>query len=516
MPHDASRQEWVLAVDHGTSAMKVALIDMAGALLDWEARPLTLELVDGGGAVQDPDQWWSALVECSRTLLERNERVRARVRAVAVSSTYSTTVAIDAEGRAIGPALTWLDGRAASHVRRAMKGWVNLKGYGVDKLARWIPRAGGAPSLAGTDDLGHVLYWKHEQPDVYARAHAFVESKDYLNARLTGEIAASADSAALFWASDQRDVERVHYDAGLLRRLGLDADKLPPIRRATDMLGELLPLAAQALGLPAGVKVPVGAADLAAACVGSGAVRPYEGHLYVGTSSWILCHVPFKKTDLLHSIASLPAALEGQYFCANEQNVAGGAVAHLLEKLLPTLSYADMEQALQRSEPGAGGLIYTPWLNGELSPAADDSLRGGFFNMSLATDQDQLVRAVYEGVALNARWLLGHVEAFVGRKLESLRMIGGGARSDAWCQIYADILGRTIERVVDPIAANARGAALLAAIAMGRTTAADIPALVPIDRVFTPRRQHAALYDRHFETFVRLHEQQRRLKLRAA
>ena len=116
------------------------------------------------------------------------------------------------------------------------------------------------------------------------------------------------------------------------------------------------------------------------------------------------------------------------------------------------------------------------------------------------------MRAVYEGVALNTRWLLGHLERFVGRKLDPIRAIGGGARSDAWCQVYADVLGRRIHRVERPRQANARGAALIAGVALGDLRFDEIPQKVPVDVRFQPRHRHAAVYDELFAAFLDLHK----------
>ena len=109
-----------------------------------------------------------------------------------------------------------------------------------------------------------------------------------------------------------------------------------------------------------------------------------------------------------------------------------------------------------QAPPGSRGVIFTPWLYGERTPVEDRFVRGGFHNLSLSVSRDDLVRAVFEGVALNTRWLLGAVERFARHRLEPIRFIGGGARSDVWCQIFADVLGRTIEQVADPVNANAR------------------------------------------------------------
>jgi xylulokinase len=147
-----------------------------------------------------------------------------------------------------------------------------------------------------------------------------------------------------------------------------------------------------------------------------------------------------------------------------------------------------------------------PWLNGERSPVDDQRLRGGFFNQSLKTTRGHMVRAVLEGVAYNSRWLFTYVEKFVGRKLESIRIIGGGARSKLWCQIIADVLDRRIQQVDEPVLANARGAAFQAAVALGHLTVDEIPSLVPIANTFEPNPKNRVLYDELFREFVNLYK----------
>ena len=150
----------------------------------------------------------------------------------------------------------------------------------------------------------------------------------------------------------------------------------------------------------------------------------------------------------------------------------------------PASAYREFDTMAGRAPAGSGGVIFTPWLYGERTPVEDRSVRGGFHNLSLSASRDDLVRAVFEGVALNTRWLLGAVERFTRRRLEPIRFIGGGARSDVWCQIFADVLGRTIEQVTDPVNANARGAGLLAAVALGELTIDQVPDRVRVARSY--------------------------------
>jgi xylulokinase len=166
--------------------------------------------------------------------------------------------------------------------------------------------------------------------------------------------------------------------------------------------------------------------------------------------------------------------------------------------------------ALASSAPvGSGGVLFTPWLNGERSPVDDRTLRAAFLNISMTTDRSHLVRAVLEGVAFNARWLLDSVERFIKRPMPVLRILGGGAISDLWCQIHADILERRVERVAEPMYANLRGAALFASMSLGNIDLAGAAARVRVDRAFAPdpkaQQVYAPMYAEYRRLYHRLH-----------
>src|SRR5207248_9133121 len=153
------------------------------------------------------------------------------------------------------------------------------------------------------------------------------------------------------------------------------------------------------------------------------------------------------------------------------------------------------------SAPGSGGVVFTPWLAGERSPVDDRWARGGFHNLSLGTARADLIRAVLEGVAYNDRWLHTYVEKFAGRRLDPIRIIGGGAQSDLWCQIHADVMDRTIERVADPNYANLKGAAIFAGLALGAIQKNEVRDLVKVDGAFRPAAATRAVYDRMYAEF---------------
>ncbi|TAL39261.1 MAG: xylulose kinase [Spirochaetes bacterium] len=521
MAHNANPR-CILAIDHGTSGCKVALVTVLGRVLDFESEPTPMYFLPGGGAEQDPDEWWGAFMRAAKRLLGRHRALARAVDAVCVSSTFSSTVAVDRQGRHLMRSLTWMDSRGADSVKALMGGFPSVMGYNVWKLYRWIRLTGGGPALSGKDDIAHVILTRERFPEVYDKTYKFLGSKDYFNLRLTGEFAATHDSITLFWITDNRDPGNVRYCAPLMRAAGLDADKFPRLVKSTDVIGTIKPAVAKELGLRADVKVAGGSPDHQSALVGSGAVRDYEGHLYIGTSSWIECVVPFKKTDVVRQIASLPSAIPGRYQCINEQDIAGGALNFLLDNIIfhssdfysprrPADPYRRLDETVRRVPPGSGPLIFAPWLNGERTPVDDTALRGVLFNISMTTTTDHILRAVLEGVAFNTRWSLDAVEHFAGRMLDPISIVGGGASSDAWCGIFADVLKRTVRRVRDPIQANARGAAFIASVGLGLISFDDIPGLVEYDGEFTPDRARAAGYDRIYAEFLELYRKNKKI-----
>ncbi|MEJ2210134.1 MAG: FGGY-family carbohydrate kinase [Anaerolineae bacterium] len=507
----------ILAVDLGTSSVKVALITVQGRVLGWELERLALHVTSDGGSEQSPEEWWQAFLTAAQRLLARGLLPPGAVRAVCCSTQGEGTVPVDEEGRALMNCILWMDMRGAPHLRRQARGLVNVLGVDLFKLVRWIRLTGGMPSLTGKDPAGHMLLVREQFPEIYARTHKFLNVLDYMNLRLTGRMAATFDSILTSWVTDNRDPDDVRYDARLVRDSGIDARKFPEIVPCTAILGPLKADVAAALGLPAGVQVVAGSIDNTAAGIGAGAVADGAPHLYIGTSSWIAAHVPYKKTDPLSSLASVPCAVPGRYLLTALQATAGGNLTFLRDnllycqdELLPGGAIPDLFEALdrivQRVPAGSNGVLYTPWIWGERAPVDERTLRAGVYNLSLHNTRADLVRAILEGVAYNTRWLLGPVEKFLGGKVESINLAGGGGNSDAWCQILADVLNVEVRQVRDPIQANARGAAFIGAVGLGEIDFGDVPDLVEIKRSYAPDPHNRALYDEGFQAFVQVYK----------
>jgi xylulokinase len=519
LPDGSGEESYVLAVDLGTGGPKVAVIAASGRIVAHGFEPVGIQLGEDGSAEQLPQDWWDAVVVSARRALTQSRVSPEKVIGVGCTAQWSGTVAVGADGVAIGPSIIWMDSRGASAVRNTVRGALNVQGYGASKLTRWVRRTGGIPSLSGKDPVGHIHFLRQERPDVYAATAVFLEPVDYLGLRLTGLARASHDSITLHWVTDNRDINAVAYDDGLFDLAGLERSRLPELVPTGSIQGGLTATAAAELGLLAGTPVVSGTGDLHSAAVGSGAVDDLDGHLYIGTSSWISCHVPFKKTDALTNVASFPSGIPGRYLVADEHETAGACLTWLRDNLLfpddaldpgespPADVLARLNDLAAGVPQGARGVLFTPWLNGERTPVDDHTIRGGFHNISLSSTRADMVRAVFEGVAFNSAWLLGAVEKYCKGPFESLAFIGGGANSDLWSQMHADVLGRTIRQMADPVQANVRGAGLLTLLALGRISLADIPATVEVKATYTPDPDASARYAPVLEEFINLYKE---------
>ncbi|MDO6965991.1 xylulokinase [Rhizobium alvei] len=517
MTPTAKANQYILAVDLGTSGCKVGLVSTRGQVVGWAFEPVQMMVVDAIGAEQRPDDWWAAFIAAARQVLALELVPRERIVAICCSTQGEGTIAVDRDGKPLMNAVIWLDMRGARHLKQQMRGSLKVAGYDAVKLQKWLRLCGGAPALSGKDPAGHMLLIRNAFPEIYKRTHKFLNVLDYFNLRLTGRFCATQDSILTSWVTDNRDPAHIRYDSGLIATSGIDRDKFPDLVRCTDVIGTLLPAVAESLGLSARTPVVAGAIDNTAAAIGAGTCADYDTHLYMGSSSWIAAHVPFKKVNVFNQIASLPCASDTRYLMMAMQSSGAANIAFLKDRIVfhkdglidaePSVdTYRVLDEIAARVPAGAEGAVYLPWLFGERSPVDDPSLRAGIINLSMEHNRETLVRAVFEGVALNTRWMMTPVGRFMGRPVEELTLIGGGAMSNSWCQIFADVLNVRIRQPEDPVKANARGAAFIGAVGLGLMRLEDVPALVTIDRVYEPNRANRGLYDERFGVFKELHK----------
>jgi xylulokinase len=527
----SEQKKYILAIDHGTGGPKSAIVSNHGDVLEWAFQEVPLHVTKGGGVEQDPDDWWNAIKKTAKQVIDTGCVPVEEIVGVCNTSQWSGTVPVGKDGNHLHNAVIWMDSRGAKYLQKHLSGLINVSGYSIFKILKWLKITGGAPALSGKGPIGHIYWLKNERPEVAKKTFKYLEPQDFINLKLTGKFAASIASIHLHWMTDIRDIYNVHYSQKLIKKLKLDSSKFPELKQTIDVLGPLKKEVADELGLEKDTKVIMGAPDVMSAPVGSGAVGDYEGHIYIGTSDWVECHVPFKKVDIAHMMASIPSAIPGKYLTANEQEIAGGALSFLRDNILyhkdellqeeavPDV-YKIFDNIVEQIPAGANNLIFTPWLIGERTPVENHTIRGGLYNLSLEMTREHILRAIFEGVAFNVRWLFTYVEKFVEKAVKKqrpgmkkgdfimpeLNIIGGGGNSEVWCQIFSDVLNRKINKVKNPIQANARGAAYIASVGLGYMDWDHISKHTVIEKSFKPNKENREIYDTLFKEYLNIYK----------
>lgn len=473
---------FVLAIDLGTGGPKVALVGRDGHTLGWRSASVATTLMADGGAEQDPQQMWAAVVEATRALFAAVQPLPPIV-AIAVTSQYMSTIPVAADGTPTGPCILWMDNRGAAHSRSLLN---------RDTFALFVERHGMMPLPSGHDNVAHAHVLQTRHPDAYASAVALVEPMDYLTARLTGRVTATQSTVFGQLVCDNRTWGATSFDDDLVAATRLDPSKLAPLVPMNSVVGDVTSEVAAELGLPAGVAVPVvaGTIDSITSAVGTGALGPTDGSVIIGTTSVMVSHIAEHRGDIHAGLLAVPSPLPGMYYVMAENGVGGRA----FEWARQMFGYGDdVETALaDAAAVTADGVQFLPWLIGSNAPQPNDDVRGAYVGLGLQHDRRHAMRATLEGIALNLAWLLPHVEAFVGNEFPFLRFGGGGAQSPLWAQLLADATDRPVHRLAEPRATNARGAAFLAFAALGMLRLADVPSLLHTAEVHDPDRSHRA------------------------
>jgi sugar (pentulose or hexulose) kinase len=479
-----------LAFDIGTSGVKAVLVDADGVLLDDAYRGYSLNMVAGAGVEQDLDLIIESTLAAAEDLLDR--RATSSVAGISVTAQMFNLVAVDADGRAMLPMISWLDQRAEDDAR---------------VLAKVIPPAEQfkrfTAVVSGKDIIPKILWLRDSRPDVYTRAAKLLDCKEAVVMHLTG--AAVIDHAG---ASAYRlfDHEVGDWDARACAATGIDPAKLPTVRAATDVAGTLRPDIAERLGLRAGVAVYVGVGDVPASQLGSGATEPGDLHISLGTAVYFGLTMAAPRRDPRERLGALAHAVPGQWILWLEIATGGAALAWALRLLGLQADYAHVEQLVTDSADDMDGLLFAPWLSGERVPVFDDSARASFVGLCLHHGPGHLLRAVMEGVAFQMRWALEYGLAY-GQPVSRVRAVGGGSVGSAWAQIITDVLEVPLEIVARPQDAGAIGAAACAIVGSGaQPDYAFLSRCATVARTYRPDAARALDYADRYARYRRLYE----------
>jgi len=520
----------ILVHDIGTTSSKSCLYRLGDQLeiVAQAYEEYSLYMVENGGIEQDPDEWWAAICRGTKAILAQTGIAPDAIQAMAFCAQMQGFIPVDQDGKALHRAMSYMDNRGTSQRKRYLHdGLIKIEQMNAFKLLSALRITGGA-SASVKDPVWKYLWLRDERPDIYQTMRYWMDVKDYLVMRCTGKPTFGYDSAHATFLFDTRP-DKLRWHEGLCKTYDVNPAHMPPVVRATERIGGLTPQAAKSLGLVAGLPVFGGGGDLSSISLGSGNLEKNATHIYIGTSGWVAAAVDRRMTDINGMVASILGAVPGKYNYISEQETSGRCLQWVRDHLAldeigiylehKTISdkesefkslYTFLGEAVEQVEPGAGGVIFTPWLHGNRSPFEDPYARGMFFNLNMDTHKRDLIRAVLEGDAYHKRWMLETVEKKVPHN-ETLRFVGGGARSDVWGQILADVTGRKIEVPDHPENAGAAGAALVCGVGLGKIGFGDVGRIIRVAKTFTPRRQYEATYNKLYRVYQQLYTQNKKL-----
>ncbi|WP_334928655.1 xylulokinase [Nostoc sp.] len=439
----------VVGLDLGTGGVRAIAVNLQGQIIAQSSRSYPLLTPQPGWTEQNSSDWVEASLDALFDVTQQLNGYRAI--ALGLSGQMHGMVPLDADGKAIRRAILWNDQRT---------------GKAVVEIEATIPRQEliqrtGNPAITGFQ-LPKLLWLRTEEPQAYSRLWQILLPKDYLGYLLTGEAVTEPSDAS---GVGCLNLANRQWDTDILHALDINPALFPPVIESTAIAGRLKSEIAARVGLPVGLPVIAGGGDNAAAAIGLGisSSNLNRGSLSIGTSGVIFapCDCPIPDPE---GRVHLFCHVDGGYHLLGVTLAAGGSVRWYRDTFAPHISYTDLMDMAERSQPGARGVLFLPHLAGERSPHLDPHTRGALVNLSLAHTQADITRAVLEGVAFSLRSALEVISAIA--PLNQLLATGGGARSHIWLQILADVLQT---KLIAPKAEEgaAYGAAILAMVGIG-------------------------------------------------
>lgn len=480
----------IVAHDLGTTGNKASLHTDHGELVSSVTVRYPTTFAAGGVAEQDPADWWRAVCTATRELLTRTGTAADEVMAVGLGAQMMGAVLLDAACEPVRPAMIWADHRSTAEADRLNEA------VGARHAYRLLGHR-----VHPTYSLAKVLWVRDHEPDVFARVRHVCLAKDYVVLRMTGQLLTDHSDASSTNAYDQR---RGTWSAELLAAAGLSPELFPPIVPSATVAGGLRPSVAAELGLCAGTPIVLGGGDGPLAALGAGVLDPSDGaYVYLGSSSWVSVSATEPLLDTHLRTMTFDHVVPGRYVPTATMQAGGASLDWVAEVLRPSVTAPLPALLAEAADADTTGLYFLPHLLGERSPHWNAAASGAFLGLARHHGPAALTRAVLEGVAFN---LATCVDAFreAGVPVDRIDAIGGGAASDLWLSILADVWGATVRRRTIVEEANSLGAAVTTAVAVGLVEDFSVARdLSTVTAEFTPdptrhdeyRRRHARFAD---------------------
>ena len=482
---------FIIAYDIGTSSIKTSIVRTDGTVMDSVTTAHQTFFPQPSWAEQDPEDWWKGACSNTHVLIERHPEIPKQISAIGVSGHMLGCLPVDSNGNALRRCMIHSDTRCSKEFDLVKKQ------IGIDTIYNSTGNI-----LSANSSLCKALWIKKNEPGIYKQASRFLQSKDFLVSRLTGNV----DTTDFSDASHGHliDIHKKEYNTDIFIELGLDRRKFPALHKGTDIVGKLNAASASALNLPEGIPVAAGAGDGACANAGAGIVKPGDIYCCLGTTAWIAYNSNAPIVDPSHRIFNIMSVDGETYGVFGTIQAAGRSLQWVME-LLNERDVKEFDRKAASADPGSNGLVFLPYLEGERSPIFDSNARGVFFGITPSHDRTHFMRAVLEGVAMALRSVL---EVYREKSvIPSMRIIGGGAKSDIWQKIISNTCNIVLQRLNIPAEdSTSIGVAITAAVGVGLFSSVEDGAkLIGTKGRYSPEERLVDTYNKAYKIYQSLY-----------
>lgn len=496
---------YLLGVDVGTTSIKVAIIDEQARVLGMSSSSYRLITPNQDYAQIDTEDMWRAYLKCIRLLQEGKNIDMSRVAGISISSLCPGLAALGENGEVLTDPIIYSDRRSTEEAEMI------LEAVGREKLFEITANTAMAGAMSGTS----MLWIKRNLPEVYEKTKYFGHVNTLLAQRMSGNFAIDYSNAS--YTDLFETTGGFQWSEVLCEKIGIDMEKLPPLHASTDVVGGLIHPDLIRMGIPRDTPVIIGGGDTACATLAAGVTKAGQVCESVGTTNVLTICVDQPKFD--KGFINRCHVVEGTWIYQGALSHTGASYQWFRDNFCQDLvdravgtdktAFQFMNEEADMAEPGSGGLVFLPYMLGERSPIWDPYARGVFFGISLQTTRKEMNRAVMEGCGYGLRQLSEIAERVTGREIKEFTSIGGGAKSETWAQIKADITGKDI-KILDMNDMAPIGAALLAGVGAGIFKdvyeAAD-KVEKKVYKVIRSSRAHDDIYNKRYQVYIQLYPQ---------
>lgn len=488
--------KYILAHDLGTSGNKAVLYNKQGKLIGSHLSSYKTFYPSLNWAEQNPFDWWEAVCKSTKELIFKIGIKKEEIAVISFSAQMMGCVPLDKNGEPLCRSIIWADQRSTKQAQE-LKNRV-----GSDKVYRLTGHR-----ISPSYSLEKIMWIRENQPLIYEKTYKFVQAKDYIVNKLTGEFVTDYSDAS---GMNIYDIQQKCWSDEIIDKSGIDKNKLPRVCSSFTIVGGVLKEVAQDVGLKAGTPVVLGAGDGAAAGVGAGVVQEGSAYNYIGSSSWIALatqnpildseqktfnwiHMDPKMYMPCGTMQTAGASFDWlrNTFCQTEEQAA---------KNLDLSVYQIMNLAAEKSQVGSNNLLYLPYLMGERSPYWNPNAKGAFIGLTLRHNKSDIIRSVLEGVSFNLKIISEIFEDEIN--FSEIRLIGGGAKGRTWRRIMADIYNKTVLRPQILEEATSLGAAIAGGIGVGIFSGVEVAEkLNPVIERELPNQKNVEKYQQLYSVF---------------